>query len=147
MGIKGSSIKQELKSLTKGLPSTFHQAVEQLQCGGVGEACTHYAAFVSATLSTHGNGSHNTAELLPAVHRLRAADLEAERPAPDQDASSISAQTREVPVGDAREDIDDTAISAAGAERQEASAGLCKTCHWIEKCLPLTTRMRVKACD
>ena len=124
MGIKGSSIKQELKSLTKGLPSTFHAAAKQLQRGAVGKACAHYAAFVSATLGTHGNGSHNAAELLPSLHRLRAAHLEAECPAPDQDALSMSAQTGEVQVGDAREDVDDTAISATGAEGQEAPAGM-----------------------
>ena len=124
MGIKGVSTKQELRSLTKGLPSTFHQAAEQLQCGAVGEACSHYAAFLSATLSSSNNGSHSAAELLPAIHRVREAHLEAETPAPDQDASSMSAQTHEVRVGDSREDVTDTAISIAGTEQQEASAGM-----------------------
>ena len=131
MGIKGVAVKQELKALTKGLPSTLHQAAEQLQCAALGEACTHYAACVSATLSDTGVGSHNAAELLPAVHRLRQAHLEAQAPAPDQDTSSMSAQTREVPVRDTREDVADTAASTAGAERQEAAAGICMTLHQI----------------
>ena len=124
MGIKGVSIKQELRSLTKGLPSTFHQAGEQLQSGAVGEACSHYAAFLSATLSSSDAGSQSAAELLPAIHRVREAYLEAESPAPDQEGSSMSAQTREVPVGDPKEDVTDTAISAAGSEQQMASAGM-----------------------
>lgn len=124
MGIRGVSIKQELRSLTKGLPSTFHQAAEQLQCGAVGEACTHYAAFLSATLCSSDAGSQSAAELLPAIHRVRGAHLEDPSSVPDQDASSTSAQTREVAVGDNREDVTDTAISAAGTEQQEASAGM-----------------------
>ena len=124
MGIKGVSIKQELRFLTKGLPSTFHQAAEQLQCGAVGEACSHYAAFLSATLSGNDAGSQSAAELLPAIHRVREAQLEAKAHAPDQEASSMSAQTREDQLGDSREDMADAAISAAGTEEQKEPAGM-----------------------
>ena len=134
MGIQGVDIKQELKALTKELPSILHQAAEQLQRAAVGRACTQYAGFVSAALGDAGDGSHSAAELLPAVHRVRQAHLEARAPAPDQDtSSSMSAQTREVPGGDAGKDMADTASSTGGAERHEAATGMCMTCTISEK--------------
>ena len=124
MGIQGSNIKQELSLLTRGLPCTFHQAAEQLQSKTIGGACSYYAAFVAATLSSDSSGSHSAAELLPAIHRVREARLEAEAPAPDHNASGMSEQTREVQVGDATESATDTADSAAGAEPQGSPAGI-----------------------
>lgn len=123
MGIKGVNIKQELKTFTKGLPSTFHQAAQQLQLVGVSDACTHYAAFVSASLSSDGSSSQSATELLPAIYRIRGAHLE-EDVEPDQEGSSASEQTWEMPGASAKDGVADSADSSASTKGQEVTAGM-----------------------
>lgn len=148
MGIKGVDITQELQALTKGLPAIFLQAAEQLQCEGIGEACAHYAAFVSVTLST--DSPQSATALLPAMHHVREAHLEAEADLGGQEDSCTSEQTQDSTAADPGKPLADSASSRTLLEEHADSAGalclyvLCGSCQ--PAMVPYTAQESCRLC-
>ena len=123
IGIQGASIVQELRALTKELPTTFQKAAQQLQSSSISEACTHHATFVAVTLGCDGNKAQSAAELLPAIHRVRDTELGALREPGQEEASAVSEQTRENSAGTLGTDLADSASSAAQPAGHDVLAG------------------------
>ena len=115
---------QELRALTKELPATFQKAAQQLQSSSISEACSHYATFVATTLGSDSSKARSAAELLPAIHHVRDAELGAGREAVQQEASAASEQTLEEHAHTLGTEMADSASSTAQPAGNSAPAGL-----------------------
>lgn len=84
LGIQGGSVRAELTALGRRLPGIYRDAAELLQAPSIRAAAQHYADLVSLTAGEPDQAPAQASELLPTLHRVSHADLDAEAAAAAQ---------------------------------------------------------------